>query len=165
MGASTEVLVVRRPARNQVQTHAPRRAVLDSHASRAKPGARAASCRCVCSPLIMHRASLPPSPAPSSSRLDTLQAPSLSAALATHLPLTPPSTPHLCVASPRACVRNGGRGAWRAPQKRPRPLLPPPRQPPLLPGRKTIDGPLSGPKHQNSSEKGRARSTRGAGGR
>ena len=29
----------------------------------------------------------------------------------------------------------------------------------------TVDGPLSGPKHQNSSEKGRVRSTRGAGGR
>ena len=28
----------------------------------------------------------------------------------------------------------------------------------------TVDGPLSGPKRQNSSEKGRARSTRGAGG-
>ena len=37
IGASTEELVVRRPARNQVQTHAPRRAVPDSHASRAQP--------------------------------------------------------------------------------------------------------------------------------
>ena len=52
----------------------------------------------------------------------------------------------------------------RAPQKRPRPILPPPRQPPLLPGQKSIDVPLSGPKRQNSSEMGRARSTHGAGG-
>ena len=88
----------------------------------------------------------------------------LSAALATRLPLALPSTPHLCVASERACVRNGGRGVWRAPQKRPRPLLPPPRQLPLLPGPKSIDVLLSGPKRQKSSEKGRARSTRGAGG-
>ena len=34
----------------------------------------------------------------------------------------------------------------------------------LLPGQKSIDVPLSGPKRQKSSEKGRARSTRGAGG-
>ena len=112
-----------------------------------------------CSPSIIRRASLLPLPAPSSSRLDNLQTTSLSAALATRLPLALPSTPHLCVASERACVRNGGRGVWRAPQKRPRPLLPPPRQLPLLPGQKSIDVPLSGPKRQKSSEKGRARST------
>ena len=49
----------------------------------------------------------------------------------------------VCVASARACVRNGGRGVWRAPQKRPRPLLPPPRQPPFLPGQTSIDAPLT----------------------
>ena len=35
----------------------------------------------------------------------------------------------------------------------------------LLPGQKSIDVPLSGPKRQKSSEKGRARSTRDADGR
>ena len=109
-------------------------------------------------------ASLPPSPAPSSSRLDTLQTPSLSAALADRLPLAQPSTPHLCVANARACVRLEG-GAWRAPQKTPSTTLAAAAPAALVAWPKTIDGPLSGPKHQNSSEKGRARSTRGAGGR
>ena len=35
----------------------------------------------------------------------SLQAPSLSAAPAARLPLAQPSTPHLCVANARACVR------------------------------------------------------------
>jgi len=70
----------------------------------------------------------------------SLQAPSLSAAPAARLPLAQPSTPHLCVANARACVRLEG-GAWRTAEKRPRPLLPPPRQPPLLPGRKRSTGP------------------------
>ena len=37
---------------------------------------------------------------------------------------------HLCVASARACVRNGGRGVARTAEKWPRPLLPPPRSRP-----------------------------------
>ena len=117
-----------------------------------------------CSPSIIRRASLPPSPAPSSSRLDTLQTPSLCCSRHPSASRAAIDATPECVASARACVRNGGRGVWRAPQKRPRPLLPPPRQPPLLPGQKSIDVPLSGPKRQKSSEKGRARSTRGAGG-
>ena len=44
--ASAKVLVVRWPARSRAHAHAPRRAVPDSHASRAQPG-RAASRRCV----------------------------------------------------------------------------------------------------------------------
>ena len=118
-----------------------------------------------CSPSIIRRASLPPSPAPSSSRLDTLQTPSLCcyrhpSASRAAIDATPE-----CVASARACVRNGGRGVWRAPQKRPSTTLAaaaPTAH--LLPGQKSIDVPLSGPKRQKSSEKGRARSTRGAGG-
>ena len=79
------------------------------------------SCSTPSSPSSARPASLLPPPAPSPSRLthptdrsDT----TLSAAPATHLPLAgAPSTPHhLCVASERACVRNGGWGVWRAPQ-------------------------------------------------
>ena len=56
-----------------------------------------------CSPSIIRRASLPPSPAPSSSGLDTLQTPSLSAAPAARLPLAPPSLHrrHTCVSRTR----------------------------------------------------------------
>jgi len=54
---------------------------------------------------------------------------------------------------------------WRAPQKRPRPLLPPPRQPPLLPGQNRLTCPCQAQNAKNSSEKGCACSTRGAGGR
>jgi hypothetical protein len=103
-------------------------------------------------------ASLPPSPAPSSSRLDTLQTPSLSAALADRLPLAQPSTPHLCVANARACVRLEG-GAWRAPQKTPSTTLAAAAPAALVAWPKTIDGPLSGQKHQNSSD-GRRRAAR-----
>ena len=83
-----------------------------------------------CSPSIIRRASLPPSPAPSSSRLDTLQTPSLCCSRHPSASRAAIDATPECVASARACVRNGGRGVWRAPQKRPRPLLPPPRQPP-----------------------------------
>ena len=73
---------------------------------------------------------LPPSPAPSSSGLDTLQTPSLCCSRHPSASRAAIDATPECVASARACVRNGGRGVWRAPQKRPRPLLPPPRQPP-----------------------------------
>jgi len=90
-----------------------------------------------------------------------------------HLPLLLPppvclsrrSQRHTCMSRARACVRYGGRGVWRAPQKRPRPLLPPPSQPPLLPGQNRLACPCQAQKRQNSSKKGRACSTRGAGGR
>ena len=62
-------------------------------------------------------------------------------------------------------MREKWRAGWRAPQKRPRPLLPPPRQPPLLPGQNRLTCPCQAQNAKNSSEKGRARSTRGAGGR
>ena len=44
----------------------------------------------------------------------------------------------------------------RTAEKRPRPLLPPLRQPPLLPGRKRFTGPCQAQNAKNSSEKGRA---------
>jgi hypothetical protein len=66
-----------------------------------------------------------------------------------HLPLLLPppvclsrrSQRHTCMSRARACVRYGGRGVWRAPQKRPRPLLPPPSQPPLLLGQNRLTCP------------------------
>ena len=79
-------------------------------------------------------------------------------------PMSLQSSPHLCVTSARACVRLVG-GAWRAPQFTPSTTLAAAAPAALVAWPKTIDVPLSGPKHQNSSEKGRARSTRGAGGR
>ena len=118
IGASTEVLVVRKARAQSALAHAPRRAVPDSHASRAKPGAR---CSAICSLVLVVALSLARrrrrplldavdalaahdaaalAPMPSS-----LQAPSLSAAPAARLPLAQPSTPHLCVANARACVR------------------------------------------------------------
>ena len=135
--------MVSRPARNWVRAHAPRRAVPDPHASRAQPGTRAASCL----PLASSTAGRRAHGAAAVLALDhsTL---GLAAAVARAVVVPPGhplslllssasraaiehvSTSHLCVASARACVRNGGRGVWRAPQKRPRPLLPPPRQPP-----------------------------------
>ena len=93
------------------------------------------------SPSTIRRALLLPPPAPLPS--------CLSHPTDTSLLLTPPvcrlctaidATPE-SVASARACVRNGGRSVWRAPQKRHRPLLPPTRQPPLLPGRKRLTCP------------------------
>ena len=125
----------RKPARNSVLTHTPEGSAGLSFASRAPTGPCAAidaPCSTPSSPSSARPASLLPPPAPSPSRLTHPTDTPLSAAPATHLPLAgAPSTPHhLCVASERACVRNGGRGVWRAPQKRPRPLLPPPRQPP-----------------------------------
>jgi len=65
----------------------------------------------------------------------------------------------------RACVRYGG--VWRAPQKRQTPstTLAAAVSAAFVAWPKSIDVPLSGPKRQNSSKKGRACSTRGAGGR
>ena len=104
------------------------------------------------SPSIIRRALLLPPPAPLPS--------CLSHPTDTSLLLTPPvcrlctaidATPE-SVASARACVRNGGRSVWRAPQKRHRPLLPPTRQPPLLPGRKRLTCPC---KAQNAKTRRR----------
>ena len=49
----------------------------------------------------------------------------------------------LCVASACACVKNGGRGVWRARTAVTTSitLLPPPRQPPLLPGQNRLTCP------------------------
>ena len=90
------------------------------------------------SPSIIRRALLLPPPAPLPSCLShptdttaSLLLPPPLCRLCAAIDATPES-----VANARACVRNGGRSVWRAPQKRHRPLLPPTRQPPLLPGRK-----------------------------
>ena len=74
-----------------------------------------------------------------------------------------------CVARAHACVRYGawevrGRGVARTRRARPRSLCRRRASRSCLATR-VIDVPLSGPKRQNSSEKGRARTTRGAGGR
>ena len=112
------------------------------------------------SPSTIRRALLLPPPAPLPS--------CLSHPTDTSLLLTPPvcrlctaidATPE-SVASARACVRNGGRSVWRAPQKRHRPLLPPTRQPPLLPGRKRLTCPCQA---QNAkTRRRRAARARGA---
>ena len=117
-----------------------------------------------CSPSIIVRwASLPPSPAPSSSRLDTLSL------CCSRLPLAPPSSTsarHTCVSRERARMREKWRAGCvaRTAETTSTTLAAAAPTAHLLPGQKSIDVPLSGPKRQKSSEKGRARSTRGAGG-
>ena len=96
------------------------------------------------SPSIIRRALLLPPPAPLPSCLSHPTDTSLCCSRRPSAASAPQSTPHLRVprpASARACVRNGGRSVWRTPQKRHRPLLPPTRQPPLLPGRKRLTCP------------------------
>ena len=110
----------------------------------------------------------PPSPSIIRRRLAAAAAPRAVAVLPVapygHLSLLlPPPVCRLCaaidatpesVASARACVRNGGRSVWRAPQKRHRPLLPPTRQPPLLPGRKRLTCPCQAQNGQKLVEEG-----------
>ena len=103
-------------------------------------------------------------PLPMTSALPiALQAPP-SAAPATRLPLALQSTTHLYVASARM------REIWRTgcvarTAETPSTTLAAAVSAAFVAWPKSIDVPLSGPKRQNSSKKGRACSTRGAGGR
>ena len=132
IGASTEELVVRRPARNQVQTHAPRRAVPDPHASRAPPG-RLPSCRFIRRRLSLRDRCCAAARGAARRRRHASLCCSLSCAKA--LPLL-----HLwhiagtCVARAHACVRYGAwAGCGAHSESRSSIALPPPRQP-LLSG-------------------------------
>ena len=152
--------MVSRPARIRVQIHIPEGSIGPSCIADPRRACCSAASRRSALASCCRPASLLPPPAPSPSRLTHPTDTTLSAAPATHLPLVPPSTPHLCVASERACVRNGGWGVWRAPQSTSTTLLPPPRQPPLLPGQNRLTCPCQA---QNAkTRRRRAARARGA---
>ena len=147
-GRSTEELVVRRPARDlRVQTHAPRRAVPDPHASRAQPG------RACFSPLharhcAMHVAAVGRRPralaqpvaaaaargaAPSPPRLSLLLSLLRKAPPVLHLWLQLAGT---CVARAHACVRYGAWAGCGAHSESTSSIASPPPRQPLLSGHK-----------------------------
>ena len=177
--ALTEVLVVVRRAL-LISTHTPRgSAVFSSHAC----SARSAPPSCVLPLPLTHRAHfalllgffflMPPSAAPLRAlhrdvlvvlhslvhivALGLVHHPRrpLLAAVDALAALDAAVAPPVCPCHGRARMREIG-GAWRAPQKTPSTTLAAAAPAALVAWPKTIDGPLSGPKCQNSSEKGRA---------
>ena len=166
--------MVRRPARQSALAHAPRRAVPDSRASRAQPGRAklrlavdalaAHDAAVVRGPSCARPASLLPPPAPSSSRLTHPVDTSLSAVPATRSSHPSASraaidaTP-VCREGTHACREMEG-GVVARMQKRPRPLLPPPRQPPLFPGQNRLTCTCQAQNAKTRRRRPRARSAR-----